>query len=465
LGANVGIATFMCETVGAGGRSGIVRARMSREDPTKGLRRRGDRAPLGAVVRVVGNNAKPREKKLYAGSLVLGAGKGADVIVDDKAVSRAHVELSLVPEGIRVKDLGSMNGTFYLGQRVESIVLTLGSHIVLGTTEIALEPDIEALEGAPDTGKEGYRGLVGSSPAMRRLFAVLARLEGSLVSVFLEGESGVGKELIARAIHEGSSLAQGPMVTVNCAAFGRELVMSELFGHKKGAFTGAVEARRGAFEAANGGTLFLDEVGELPLEVQPMLLRALESGEVKPLGGDESRHVKVRVIAATNRDVLNEMKAGNFREDLYYRLAVVRLAIPPLRERPEDVGALARRFAAAAGMGTLPDEVVSRLVEHAWPGNARELRNAVQAYAALGTMPEANAAEVDLLETALRRHIDPTKSYQEQKDYFASRFTRAYLELLLARTGGNQSEAARVSGVDRSYLGKLIVKHGVQKSS
>jgi two-component system, NtrC family, nitrogen regulation response regulator GlnG len=195
-----------------------------------------------------------------------------------------------------------------------------------------------------------------------------------------------------------------------------------------------------------------------------MLLRALESGEVKPLGGNESRMVKVRVVAATNRDVASEMKTGRFREDLYYRLAVVKLTIPPLRERPEDIEVFAQRFATAAGLGELPAEVLDRLKAHDWPGNARELRNAVLAYAALGTLPEGEALSSDALEKALEESIDPEKPYQDQKDAFSSRFTRTYLKLLLARTGGNQSEAARVSGVDRSYLGKLIVKHGVQKS-
>jgi transcriptional regulator with GAF, ATPase, and Fis domain len=437
---------------------------MSRDVPTKALERRRDRPPLGVVLRVVSGSATPREKRLDDGKLLLGAGPTADIIIDDKAVSRAHVEVSLEPEGVRVRDLGSRNGTFYLGQRVEQIVLTLGSRITLGTTEVALDPDIEALEGAPETNEPTYHGLAGGSAAMRRLFAVLARLEGSSVNVLLEGESGVGKEVIARAIHEGSTLRDGPLVCLNCASIGRELVQSELFGHKKGAFTGAIEARKGAFESANGGTLFLDEVGELPLEVQPVLLRAIESGEVRPLGGNEVHHVKVRVIAATNRDVTAEMRAARFREDLYYRLAVVKLTIPPLRERPEDIDVLAQRFARMGGMGELPEDVLVRLRAHDWPGNARELRNAVQAYAAIGALPEERPREMDLLETALRQSIDPTRSYQDQKDLFTSRFTRAYLELLLARTKGNQSEAARVSGVDRSYLGKLIVKHGVQRS-
>src|SRR6185503_10855221 len=227
--------------------------------------------------------------------------------------------------------------------------------------EIAIDPDLVSLHGSPEAESAGYRGLVGVSAAMRRIFAILLRLEGSLINVLIEGESGVGKELIARALHEGSSVHEGPLVIVNCAALGRELVLSELFGHRKGAFTGAVEARKGAFEAADGGTLFLDEIGELPLDVQPMLLRALESGEAKPLGENAPRKVRVRVVAATSRDLEQEMQAGRFREDLYYRLAVVKLTIPPLRERPEDVEVLAQRFASAAGLGALPPEVIERL--------------------------------------------------------------------------------------------------------
>jgi DNA-binding NtrC family response regulator len=434
----------------------------SRNDPTAALSLRAPR-PLGAVIRVLGAPAFPAEKALGDGAIVVGAGKDADLIVEDAAVSRAHVELSLVPEGVAVRDLGSRNGTYYLGQKVEKIVLTLGSRLRLGGAEIAIDPDLSSL-AAPGEEASGYRGLVGASPAMRRIFAALSRLEGSLVNVLVEGESGVGKELVARALHEGSRLAGGPLVVVNCGALGRELSQSELFGHKKGAFTGATEARRGAFEAAHGGTLFLDEIGELPLDVQPMLLRALEAGEVKPLGENEPRKVRVRVIAATNRDLLAEARAGRFREDLFYRLAVVKLTVPPLRDRPEDIAILAQRFAADAGLGELPREVVDRFQKHDFPGNARELRNAVQAYVALGVLPEREPLpESDALEAALRAMIDPMRAYQEQKEAFVNRFARTYLEMLLERTGGNQSEAARISGVDRSYLGKLLVKHRVSK--
>jgi DNA-binding NtrC family response regulator len=196
------------------------------------------------------------------------------------------------------------------------------------------------------------------------------------------------------------------------------------------------------------------------------LLRALESGEIKPLGSDEARKVKVRLVAATNRDLQGEMRAGRFRDDLFYRLAVVRIGVPPLRERPEDVAILAQGFARGAGLGALPAEVIARFQAHPWPGNARELRNAVLAYAAIGALPSDAAEEQekgDPLEAALRQLIDPARSYQEQKEAFVNRFARAYLEMVLARTGGNQSEAARVSGVERSYLGKLLLKHGIGK--
>ena len=238
---------------------------------------------------------------------------------------------------------------------------------------------------------------------------------------------------------------------------------SELFGHKKGAFTGAAEARRGAFESADGGTLFLDEIGELPLEEQPMLLRALETGDVRPVGGDQARQVRVRVVAATNRDLEHEVEEGRFREDLYYRLAVVRLDVPPLRDRPEDIEPLARRFGAAAGVASLPDEVVERLRARPFPGNARELRNAVQAYAALGVLPEAKRSKTATLDLALGELVDVARPYASQKDDLVDRFTRLYLAQLLAHTGGNQRVAAEIAGLDRTYLGKLLAKHGVAK--
>jgi DNA-binding NtrC family response regulator len=433
------------------------------DDPTATLLRSAPRPPLAALVRVLGAKASPACFRLSSGSCLLGAGPECDVVVADPRVSRKHVRLSLVPEGIKLEDLGSRNGSFYLGQRVEKIVLAPGSRIALGAVEVALEIDTEQLSSSGEESEQGYHGLVGGSRATRQLFAILARLEGSLIHVLVQGPSGVGKELVARAIHDASAVSSGPLVVVNCGGIARELVLSELFGHRRGAFTGAIEPRIGAFEAADGGTLFLDEVGELPLDVQPVLLRALESGEVVPVGEHKPRPVKLRIVAATNRELEREVEQGRFREDLYYRLAVVKLQIPPLRDRPEDVAVLARRFAQAAGAGELPADVLRQLQAHTWPGNARELRNAVQAYLALGTLPAVVKPDAPLLELALRQSIDELGSYAEQKEAFSERFSRAYLSKLLAHTGGNQSEAARISGLDRSYLGKLVARYGIGK--
>ncbi|HEY6560419.1 MAG TPA: sigma-54 dependent transcriptional regulator [Polyangiaceae bacterium] len=302
--------------------------------------------------------------------------------------------------------------------------------------------------------------MIATSFVMRRLFATLKRLERSLPNVLLLGESGVGKELVARALHQASSLAGGPFVAKNCASMTRELIQSELFGHRRGAFTGAVESRVGAFEAAHGGTLFLDEIGELPAELQPMLLRVLESGEVTPVGSNETRRVQVRLVSATNRPI-DDLSGDTLRRDLFYRVAVVTLRIAPLRERAEDIPLLADRFAQEANIPALPGEVLDRLTQHDWPGNVRELRNAIQAYAALGSLPDLRREKGELLDRALRHAADLGRPLMEQRDAILDQFTRRYLEVLLAHTGGNQSEAARVSGTERSHLRKLLLKHGL----
>ncbi|HSN99659.1 MAG TPA: sigma-54-dependent Fis family transcriptional regulator, partial [Candidatus Nanopelagicales bacterium] len=268
---------------------------------------RACRQPLDALVRVSGAAASPSALKLSQPSCIIGSGPGCDIVISDPTISRQHVELILAPEGVAVRDLGSTNGTFYLGHRVQEIVLAFGARFSIGRATVSIDLDPGALPEERAFDGEEYRGIVGRSPAMRRLFSILSRLEGSLVPVLIQGESGVGKELIARALHEGSPVGSGPLVTVNCGAVARELVASELFGHRKGAFTGALEPRKGAFLSADGGTLFLDEIGEMPLDVQPMVLRALESGEVRPVGSDQVRQVKTRVVAATNRDLLREV--------------------------------------------------------------------------------------------------------------------------------------------------------------
>ena len=384
-----------------------------------------------------------------------------DLVVAEPSVSRKHVELKLVPEGVEILDLCSSNGTWYMGQRLEHMVLGLGSRIRIGVCDVVIEADPESLgtPAAVDGAPAEYRGIVGESAAMRRLFLMLGRLEGSLAHVLVEGESGAGKELVVNAIREGSVLASRPFVSVNCGAIGRELVLSELFGHRKGSFTGAIENRRGAFDEADGGTLFLDEIGELPLDVQPALLRALEIGEVRPIGEAHAHKVKVRVLAATNRNLEDEAREGRFRQDLYYRLAVVKVRVPPLRDRMDDIPALARRIAAAEGVHELPETFINSLSMRSWPGNVRELRNAIQSFLALGES-EIAPGLYDPLLSALQRVVDPAAPYTEQKDAVVAMFTQVYVRALLAQTGGNQTEAARIAGLDRGYFGRLATKHG-----
>jgi DNA-binding NtrC family response regulator len=399
--------------------------------------------------------------RLKDGSCTLGADPSCDVTLAHDTVSRTHAELTLVAEGVRVRDLGSRNGTFYLGQRIEHATVAPGTRLELGAAEIFIEPDHQTLFDDLSYEHDSYGALLGRSPAMRRLFALLARLEGSLVPVMVRGESGVGKELVARAIHDGSAVAAAPFVAINCGAIARELVGSELFGHVRGAFSGAAQDRLGALRSADGGTLFLDEVGELPLELQPTLLRALELGEVKPLGSDAVVHVKVRLVTATNRDLLQMCTEGTFRSDLFYRIAVVALTVPPLRERRDDVAVLANHFATLAG-GELPAELLEQLKAQPWPGNVRELRNAVDAFAALRLYPTPPTPTAGAMATALAPFIDSERPYLEQRDALVDEFSRLYLSTLLARAGGNQTTAAKLAGLDRKYLARLLARYGLR---
>jgi two-component system response regulator GlrR len=425
------------------------------EQTTATVERPVPAGPLGVILRVLNRPARPRAFRLAQGSCVCGAAPDADVVIADETVSRRHLELTLLPDGVRVRDLASHNGTWYVGQRIQEGVVGAGSTIRLGLAELRIEPDRRAIEDETSAELEGYGELAGASARIRRLYAILKRIESSLANVLIEGESGTGKELIARAIHERSAVASGPFVAVNCGALDRALVRSELFGHKRGAFTGALENHEGAFESARGGTLFLDEIGELPADVQPIFLRALELGVVTRVGENVDRHVNVRIIAATNRSLEAEMRAGRFREDLYFRLMVVPVSVPALREHPEDIEVLAAHFARSFGVEALPEDVLLELRAHPWPGNVRQLKNAIQTYSVLGTLPERATTRAAELDDWLLRLVNLDVPYTEQKDALLKSFLRVYLEALLARTGGNKSLAARVSGLERSYLNKV----------
>ncbi len=418
--------------------------------------------PLPVLLRVMQEDKVIQKARLGPGICRVGAARENDVVVDDAAVSRAHLEIRLVPAGVSVRDLGSRNGTFYLGQRLGEMVLSLGCRLMIGATELRFDADVADFEGTEASHLREYGQLRGESPSMRRLFGLMKRLEGSLVNVLIEGESGTGKELIARALHQNSSLRDKPFVIVNCGALDRSLVRSELFGHKKGAFTGAHGESDGAVGEADGGTLFLDEIGELPLDVQPMLLRVLESGAYSRVGETRERPVSLRVIAATNRVLSDEVDEGQFRQDLFYRLMVVKLIVEPLRQRSADVVMLARHLATAMGLGELPVKVLDELERRRFPGNVRELKHALLAYGAVGQLPDERPTTSEgSLDALLKSSLDVERPYAEQKEELVERMTRIYLELLVVRAQGNRSEAARLAGLQRGYLRRLLEKYGL----
>ena len=410
----------------------------------------------------------------------VGTAPGASLALTDRTVSRHHCEIEIGADGFLLRDLGSTNGTFVEGLRAREVFLRDGVRLSVGGDRILFRSLSDEAE-LELSAQERFDELVGTGPAMRRVFALLSKLGPRAVPVLLTGESGTGKELCARALHRASPRAAAPLVVVDCGGLPASLIEDELFGHERGAFTGADRVRTGAFERADGGTLFLDEVGELSLELQPKFLRALEAGEVARLGGGEPRKVDVRLVAATNRDLRTEVNRGSFRVDLYYRLSVVELRLPPLRERPEDIPALVRHFLERAerAAGThyqIGAATLEKLQRQRWPGNVRELRNFVERTISLAGGPalDDTAAEEEWPEPAApaaRRQPEPPSATAESllllpfktaKREHTEPFERRYLEALLARTEGNVSKAAREAGLDRAYLIQLLHKYDLK---
>jgi len=317
-----------------------------------------------------------------------------------------------------------------------------------------------------------FEGIVGTSKPIAEVFAMIESVAPTDVTVLITGESGTGKELVARAIHTRSNRSSRPFIAINCAALAESVLESELFGHVKGSFTGAVATRRGLFEEASGGTLFLDEVGELSPATQVRLLRVLQEGEIRPVGSNESRNVNVRVIAATHRDLQSEVQRNMFRQDLFYRLNVVSVRLPALRERVEDLPALVHHFikkSAARFDRTVPKldpETLERLCSHGWPGNVRELENAIERAVVLA---RTDILTPDLLPSELRPstevRVPSSREPQLPLSEARSRFERNYLTQTLRRAEGNTAEAARLSGVDRSNFRRLLRRHGLSASA
>ncbi len=423
-------------------------------------------------IRVVSGEAKGQSCELGDRSIWIGSAPDNDLSIPDKTASRRHVELQLKEEGIFLRDLGSTNGTFFEGARIKEIFIPAGSSFRVGQTELQVVAADEqvALRAASANRLEG---LIGCSQRMREIFELVSRVAPTEATVLIEGETGTGKEVIAEAIHKRSTRRAGPLQIFDGGATPGNLIESELFGHVKGAFTGATSTRRGAFECASAGTLFLDEIGELTLELQPKLLRVLENRQVRRVGGDETHKVDVRIVAATNRNLRDEVKAGRFRADLYYRLAVVRLVVPPLRERPEDLELLVEHFLGGSPKKPTPD-AMAVLERYTWPGNVRELRNVVDRAKAFGWQ---NALDECGILAAARTHRVPTSSpasaggeevddlslerFKEAKGRIVDQFERDYLVDLMKRSKGNVSQAAREAGLDRNHLAQLLKKHNI----
>ena len=398
--------------------------------------------------------------------VVVGAGSTCDLVLVDPQVSRRHAELAVVPEGIRIKDLGSTNGTWWQGTKVGEVVVPSGATVQFGATPVRISA-AEAMS-LPPSDQDHFGAMAGKSVAMRELFAVLEMASPTEATVLIEGESGTGKELAARAIHEASGRSKGPFVVVDCSAITESLFDSHLFGHVRGAFTGAERDRKGAFVEASGGTLFLDELGELPLSAQAKLLRVLEAQTVQPVGADRPITVDTRVVAATHRDLSRMVVAKEFRFDLFYRLAVVHVALPPLRERLEDLPHLIGTFYRARGVdvGPIDGDNLERMRRHGWPGNVRELRNALErawamsgpsaAFRELRLWLDPNAAPPQLAEV-----IDTALPFKEAKERWNDHFERRYVAMVFTTNGSNVTHAADHAGLSRRHFRELLYKHAI----
>jgi two-component system response regulator GlrR len=399
--------------------------------------------------------------------VVIGSHPSADLVLRDPSVSRFHCEIT-GGERPCVRDLGSRNSTVVNGVAVAQAPLTDGAVLTLGSTQLRFERSGNSARIALSE-RDRFGNMVGRSATMRAVFALCEQAAASDSTVLIEGETGTGKEATAESIHRESTRRDGPFVVVDCGAIPPQLLESELFGHERGSFTGAVAARRGAFEAASGGSIFLDEIGELGLDLQPKLLRALERREIKPVGANHYTPVDVRVLAATNRNLREEVTARRFRSDLYYRVAVLRVRIPPLRERKEDLGPLVEHLLRSLGATERPearplrtDAFMAEVSRHAWPGNVRELRNYVERCLAMRdhTPPQ----EMEAVEPASRGAGPPDVSQplKAAREAWVAEFERRYLTELLRQHEDNVTSAARAAGVDRIHFYRLLWKHGLR---
>jgi DNA-binding NtrC family response regulator len=425
-----------------------------------------DRPPRCQVVVVDGPDAgRAAEIPRDGAPVVVGSGAPCALVLNDDRVSHRHMEVRRDGGRYLVRDLDSTNGTLFEGSLLGEARVGVGATFKLGRSFVRIQPEPQPLEVAPSQARR-FGELLGESLAMREVFAVLELAAASEVTVLLEGETGTGKELAARAIHDASARRRRPFVAIDCGALPENLLESELFGHVRGAFTGAAQTRQGAFARADGGTVFLDELGAVPANVQARLLRVIEERKVRPVGADEERPVDVRVVAASLMDLSARVADGTFRPDLFYRLSVVRVSLPPLRARREDIGPIVSELLRRRGVepGKIAGGNLDRLMAHGWPGNVRELRNVIDRAVALS--PGARSFSDLRLSVAPSALEDPLAiradlPYAEAKQALLAAFELRYLRDVLARCEGNLSAASRESGIDRKHLRALLVRNGL----
>lgn len=411
----------------------------------------------------------------------IGSIKGSGIELTDSTVSRRHAEVRREKDGVLLADCGSTNGTFVGDVRVREVFLTPETQFKVGKTELIFTPADEVIEIRPSS-KSKLAGMVGNSTAVREVFSIIERVAPTDLTCLITGETGTGKELASRAVHDLSKRSKKAFRVFDCGAAAKNLIESELFGHEKGAFTGATSSREGVFEQADGGTIFLDEIGELPLDLQPKLLRVLEQREVRRVGSGRIRPVDVRVVGATNRNLREEVEAGRFREDLYYRLAVVEVQLPPLRERMGDFPLLVQHLLERAphnpGVTGIDSAVLELFNAYHWPGNIRELCNVIER-----AIPFTDGQTIGMsaLPDALRGSKAPPSSgvnlslkdaamtpgasqmpFKDAKEQLIQAFERQYLVDLIERHGGNVSKAARAADMDRKSITRLLKKHEIR---
>jgi transcriptional regulator with PAS, ATPase and Fis domain len=417
---------------------------------------------LSVRLLVVDGPSRGERVALREGVARVGTARGNDLKLADPTVSRVHCEIRVRPGYVLVRDCGSTNGTFVEGVRLREGEVRPGALVRVGSSAFRIE-ETSGPTYLPMSERTSFGECVGGSLEMRRVYATLERAAPTASTVLIEGETGTGKDVAARSLHANSPRAQGPFVPIDCGAIPLMLIESELFGHVRGAFSGAIGDRRGVFEEASGGTVFLDEIGELPVQVQPKLLRAIEQRAIRRVGSNVERPVDVRIVAATNRSLAACVNEGTFREDLYYRLAVIEVTIPPLRARREDIATLAKHFyGRMGGSGTLSGEFLAMLGARSWPGNVRELRNFMERSVSLGLVddgerhaaarPPEQGIPVDALERLVPLHV-PLK---EARQAWTESFEAVYVRCMLRKTGGNITRAAELAGVNRRFMQRMV---------